>query len=204
LDSSLVKLDYYKKVYLLLHIILANRYTWWFWLKNSYQPSLICRLQSGSQVQSHIAVTTLRGDSPPSRNSIHSSSGSSSLGSLERLDELTPSSTSSHLNLTEMVANGLSVSWAFFSMMLMNTSNFFESKGHGNHNSMVAKFALWRLCEFVHSSRLWSGYNSKDDSRSRILIVFTRKLWFCSCFISVFLLKISTGIDSITNKFLRI
>lgn len=55
----------------------------------------------------NVQIHTLRGDSPPSRNSYHSSgSGSSSLGSLERLDE---SGYASQVNVSEMVLNGIPV-----------------------------------------------------------------------------------------------
>lgn len=58
----------------------------------------------------NIQVHSLRGDSPPSRNSYHSSDGSSSLGSLERLDESGLGNAGGSVNVAEMLANGCSVS----------------------------------------------------------------------------------------------
>lgn len=67
---------------------------------------IFASLQSGSQAHTNATVHNLRGDSPPSRNSVHSS-GSSSLGSLERLDE---SGYASQINIAEMALNGVPVS----------------------------------------------------------------------------------------------
>uniref|UniRef100_A0A915JWE6 SAM domain-containing protein n=1 Tax=Romanomermis culicivorax TaxID=13658 RepID=A0A915JWE6_ROMCU len=61
--------------------------------------------ESGSQQHPHIVINGLRGDSPPSRNSIHSSSGSSSFGSLDRLDE--SSASTANINLGDMIQNGI-------------------------------------------------------------------------------------------------